>query len=119
MQSRTFNGKEVKVAEPHLKVGTPCSIARGRRNDCLTEGPKYKQAVLKGTVFRIHIMREFGICSCLASLLMRRTELLKEDDTPAPLTRFCGLSALIHTATVYTQIHPEESCSLFWSSLHK
>lgn len=99
MQNRTFHGKEVKVAEPHLKVGTPCSIASSRQNDCLTEGPKCKQAVLKGTVFGVHIMREFGICSCLASLLMRRRiELLKEDDAPAPLTGFCGLSALIHMA---------------------
>lgn len=108
-----------KVAGPYPKVRTSCSTASGMRNDCLAEGPKCKQAVLKGTVFGIHIMREFGICSCLASLLTRRIELLKEDDAPAPLTGYCGLSALIHMTTVYMKVHPEESCSLLWPSLHR
>lgn len=72
----------------------------------------------KGTVFGIHIMRKFGICSCLAPPLMGRMEFLGKDDALFALPVYCCPSALMSVATVYVKVHPEESCSLLWSRLH-
>lgn len=73
----------------------------------------------KGAVFGIHIMRKFGICSCLAPPLMGRMELLGKDDALSALPVYCCPSALMSVATVYVRVHSEESCRLLWSRLHR
>lgn len=92
------------------------------QNDYLTECPEWDQAVFffkKGAVFGIHIMRKFGICSCLAPPLMSRMELLGKDDALSALPVYCCPSALMSVATVYVRVHSEESCRLLWSRLHR
>lgn len=51
--------------------------------------------ILKTLVFIIHIMREFGICSCLVSLFLRMGRRNRKDDILKILIGLCNRSAQI------------------------